>query len=80
MGRYIKKFRTTSALGPTEERGVPMWAGYELAEACDDPAAYGLVNVDGWSGEELRERGVVSFRRVTLAELGSRIGPKRSER
>ena len=72
MGRYIKKFRTTGSLGPTEERGVPMWAGYELAGIEEDLAEFGLIRVDGWSEEELAERGVTTFTRVDPERLGIR--------
>ena len=72
MGRYIKKFRTTGSLGPTEERGVPMWAGYELAGIEEDLAEFGLIRVDGWSEEELAERGVTTFARVDPERLGIR--------
>ncbi len=65
MSRYIKKFKSTTALGPTEERGVAMWAGYDIQGVDGDLSHAGLVNVDHWSEELLRERGVVSFTRVT---------------
>jgi hypothetical protein len=70
VGRYIKKFRTTGALGPTEERGVPLWAGYELAGIDEDLSEYGLIRVDGWSGDELAERGVKAFTSVDPQRLG----------
>jgi hypothetical protein len=72
MGRYIKKFRTTGSLGPTEERGVPLWAGYELAGVEDDLSGYGLIRVDGWSEAELAERGVVAFTAIDPERLGIR--------
>lgn len=72
MGRYIKKFRTTSALGPTEERGVPMWVGYELAGIDDDLSEFDLTRVDGWSDEELAARGVTRFIVIEPERLGIR--------
>jgi hypothetical protein len=83
MSRYIKKFRSTTALGPTEERGVPLWVGYEIEGVDDDLSDAGLVKVDDWSDDELRERGVTAFTRVaagdeaTYGKLGIRYnGPK----
>ncbi|MEA2163859.1 MAG: hypothetical protein QOK37_1986 [Thermoanaerobaculia bacterium] len=63
MSRYIKKFRSTTALGPTEERGFALWAGYEI-EGDADLSYAGLVNVDDWSEEKLSELGVTAFTRV----------------
>ena len=70
MGRYIKKFRTTGSLGPTEELGVPMWVGYELAGIDEDLSKFGLIRVDGWSAEELAARGVKGFTVVDPERLG----------
>ncbi len=69
MSRYIKKFKSTIALGPTEERGFPLWAGYDIDSDADDLSAVGLVNVDDWSEEQLRERGVTSFTRVNPGDV-----------
>lgn len=63
MSRYIKKFRSTTALGPTEERGFALWAGYEV-EGNADLSYAGLVKVDDWGEERLRDLGVTSFTRV----------------
>ena len=68
MSRYIRKFKSTIALGPTEERGFPLWVGYEIEGVSGDLP--GLVNVDDWSEEMLRERGVTTFIRV---EPGDRV-------
>src|SRR5205085_8746679 len=43
MSRYIKKFRSTTALGPTEERGVPLWVGYDIDGVDDDLSDFGLL-------------------------------------
>ena len=75
MGRYIKKFRTTGSLGPTEERGVPLWAGYELPGIDEDLSEHGLIRVDGWTDEELAERGVKTFAVIEPERLG--ISPRR---
>jgi hypothetical protein len=69
MSRYIKKFKSTTALGPTEERGFALWAGYEIEGVDGDLSYAGLVNVDGWSEDRLREFGVTVFTRVDLAKV-----------
>jgi hypothetical protein len=70
MSRYIKKFKSTTALGPTEERGFALWVGYEI-EGVDGDVS-GLVNVDDWSEEKLRELGVTAFTRVGLGDAAIR--------
>ena len=76
MARYIKKFTKIGSAGPTEERGFAIWAGYDIVGVDGDLSAHGLLNVDGWSDEELAARGVVTFLRVepdderTYAKLG----------
>ena len=67
MSRYIKKFKSTAALGPTEERGFALWVGYEI-EGIDGDVS-GLVNVDDWSEEKLRELGVTAFTRVAIGDV-----------
>ena len=69
MSRYIKKFKSTIALGPTEERGFPLWVGYEIEGVSGDLP--GLVNVDDWSEEMLAERGVRTFTPVDRAKFKS---------
>ncbi|MGA8810689.1 MAG: hypothetical protein WB973_22680 [Thermoanaerobaculia bacterium] len=82
MPRYIKKFRSTTALGPTEERGVPLWVGYEIEGVDGDLSDAGLVKADGLTDDELRERGVTSFARVAAGDqamyekLGIHNGPR----
>jgi hypothetical protein len=61
MSRYIKKFRSTIALGPTEERGVPLWVGYDIEGVDDDLSEAGLIKADELTDDQLRERGVVAF-------------------
>jgi len=68
MSRYIKKFRSTTALGPTEERGVPLWVGYEIEGVDDDLSDAGLMKVDDWSDDQLREHGVTAFTRVAAGD------------
>ena len=76
MARYIKKFTRLGSAGPTEERGFAIWAGYDIVGVEGDLSACGLLDVDGWSDEELAARGVVTFLRVepddeaTYAKLG----------
>lgn len=79
MSRYLKKFKSTTALGPTEERGIPLWVGYDIEGVADDLSEAGLVKVDDWTEEQLRERGVTTFTRVaqgdaaTYQKLGIRL-------
>jgi hypothetical protein len=70
MSRYIKKFKSTTALGPTEERGFALWVGYEI-EGVDGEVS-GLVNVDDWGEEELRELRVTGFTRVEIEDVAMR--------
>ena len=64
MGRYIRKLRTVSSIGPNEERGSGIWVGYDIAGVDDDLSAQGLIRVDDWPEERLAEHGVKSFARV----------------
>jgi hypothetical protein len=76
VARYIKKFTRIGSAGPTEERGFAIWAGYDIVGVDDDLSAAGLVNVEGWSDEEIAARGIATFLRVepddraTYAKLG----------
>ena len=70
MGRYIKKFARVGAIGPVEERGFALWVGYDIDGVSADLSKEGLICVDGWSGEQLLERGVTSFTPITLEKLG----------
>ena len=70
MSRYIKKFSRVGAIGPTEERGFALWVGYDIDGVSDDLADVGLIRVDEWSEDALRERGVTTFTPVTLKQLG----------
>ena len=77
MGRYIKKFsRIGHALGPSEERGFALWAGYDIVGVDDDLSAFGLMRVDGWSSEELAAYDVTTFTRVEPgnAEMYEKLG------
>jgi hypothetical protein len=73
--RYIKKFKSTTALGPTEERGFALWAGYDIDGVDDDLSEAGLIKADELTDAQLREHGVTTFTRVTAEQLG--IGRKR---
>jgi hypothetical protein len=68
MSRYIKKFRSTTALGPTEERGVPLWVGYDIEGIDEDLSGAGLMKADELTDDELRERGVNAFIRVVAGD------------
>ena len=79
VGRYIKKFgRVGHALGPSEERGFAMWAGYDIVGVDSDLSAHGLVNVDEWTDDELARYDIETFTRVepddeaTYRKLGIR--------
>lgn len=62
MARYIKKFsRIGHSLGPSEERGFEMWAGYDIVGVDGDLSYAGLIRVDGWPDAKLAERGVTTF-------------------
>jgi hypothetical protein len=65
VGRYIKKFSRVGAVGPTEERGFAVWAGYDVEGVDDDLSAIGLIRVDDWSEEQLAAHGVETFTTVT---------------
>jgi hypothetical protein len=68
MARYIKKFRSTIALGPTEERGVPLWVGYDIEGVDDDLSGSGLMKADDLTADQLRERGIATFTRVAASD------------
>jgi hypothetical protein len=64
LARYIKKFKRVGSMGPTEERGFAVWAGYELVGVDADLSAHGLVNVDDWPEARIAEHGIATFLRV----------------
>jgi hypothetical protein len=68
MSRYIKKFRSTTALGPTEERGVPLWVGYDIEGVDEDLSGIGLLKADDFAEDDLRERGITKFTRVAAGD------------
>ena len=70
MGRYIKKFKRVGSMGPTEERGFAIWIGYEIDGIDGDLSEYDLINVDGWSDEQLAEYGVAAFTPMEPEKLG----------
>ena len=72
MARYIKKFTRVGSIGPTEERGFAIWAGYDIVGVEGDLSEHGLIDVDDWSAERLAEHGVTSFARVEPETLGIR--------
>jgi hypothetical protein len=51
MGRYLKKFRRVGSIGPTEERGFAVWAGYEIDGVDEDLSEYGLIRVEDAPGD-----------------------------
>jgi hypothetical protein len=64
MARYIKKFTHIGSVGPTEERGFAIWAGYDIVGVEADLEDVGLVRVDDWPAGEIAARGVTVFVRV----------------
>jgi hypothetical protein len=79
LSRYIKKFKRVGSMGPTEERGFAVWAGYDLVGVDTDLSEYGLIKVDDWPEDRIAEHGVVAFARVeqddvaTYQKLGVRL-------
>jgi len=72
MGRYIRKLTRVGSIGPTEERGFAIWVGYEIGGVDDDLSEHGLIHVDGWTDEQLAERGVTTFTAIEPEKLGIR--------
>ena len=72
MARYIKKYKRIGSLGPSEERGFGLWAGYELAGTDADLSHAGLIRVDDWPPERLAAHGVTTFLRVAEDDLVTR--------
>ena len=60
MGRYLKKFTRVGSLGPTEERGFAVWAGYDIAGVEDDLSGLGLIRIE----DAPANHGVTVFARV----------------
>ena len=60
MGRYLKKFKRVGSIGPTEERGFAVWAGYDIAGIDDDLTQVGLIRID----DAPVDHGVTVFARV----------------
>lgn len=64
MGRYLRKLPPLGSLGPTEERGFAVWAGYDIVGVEDDLSYAGLERADDLTEEQLAARRVVTFTRV----------------
>lgn len=60
MARYVKKFTRVGSLGPTEERGFAVWAGYDIVGVDDDLSRFGLVRIE----DAPPDHGVTVFTRV----------------
>lgn len=72
MARYVRRFsRIGHSLGPSEERGFELWAGFEIEQLDGDPADYCLLDASSMSAEDLARLDVVTFRQVTEEELRS---------
>jgi hypothetical protein len=80
MARYIKKYTRVGSMGPTEERGFAVWAGYDIEATDEDLSELGLLRVDDWTDEQLAERGVKRFKRVEQSdeELRAALGLRRN--
>lgn len=46
MARYLKKFTRVGSMGPTEERGFAVWAGYDIPGVDDDLSEQGLIRIE----------------------------------
>lgn len=46
MARYLKKFTRVGSIGPTEERGFAVWAGYDIVGVEDDLSRLGLIRIE----------------------------------
>ncbi|HEX6161659.1 MAG TPA: hypothetical protein VF111_15895 [Thermoanaerobaculia bacterium] len=64
MARYLRKLPPLGSLGPTEERGFAVWAGYDIAGVDEDLSYAGLERADHLTEEQLAARRVVTFTRV----------------
>ena len=60
MARYLKKFTRVGSIGPTEERGFAVWAGYDMAGVDEDLTQYGLIRIE----DAPSDHGVTVFTRV----------------
>ena len=60
MARYLKKFKQIGSIGPTEERGFAVWAGWDIVGVEDDLSRYGLVRLE----DAPPDHGVTVFARV----------------
>lgn len=64
MARYLKKYTRVGSLGPTEERGFALWAGYDIVGIDADLSEHGLIKVDDWPDEKIAAHGIEEFVRV----------------
>ncbi|HYR28466.1 MAG TPA: hypothetical protein VEU30_08370 [Thermoanaerobaculia bacterium] len=60
MARYLKKFTHVGSMGPTEERGFAVWAGYDIVGVDEDLSAIGLIHIE----DAPADHGVTTFTRV----------------
>ena len=60
MARYLKKFTRVGSMGPTEERGFAVWAGYDIVGVEEDLSAFGLIRLE----DAPANHGVTLFMRV----------------
>jgi hypothetical protein len=81
LGRYIKKYTRVGSMGPTEERGFAVWAGYELVGIEDDLSEAGLVRVDDWPEDRIAAHGIATFARVEPGDraIYDKLGIRRKQ-
>jgi hypothetical protein len=60
LARYLKKFTRVGSIGPTEERGFAVWAGYDIVGVDDDLSRQGLIREQ----DAPPDHGVTVFTRV----------------
>lgn len=60
MARYLKKFTRVGSIGPTEERGFAVWAGYDIVGVDDDLSGVGLIRIE----DAPANHGVTAFMTV----------------
>lgn len=75
MARYLKKFTRVGSMGPTEERGFAVWAGYDIVGVDDDLSEHGLVRL----ADAPPDHGVTVFLRVEPGDeaMYEKLGIKR---
>ena len=81
MARYIKKYTRVGSMGPTEERGFAVWAGYDLAGIDEDLSEHGLIRVEDWPEDRIAAHGIATFARVEAGDeaMYEKLGIRRKQ-